>query len=203
MVGHDPGPRFSKPSRTSPFHRGVGRTKEAFARIKINKLLEKAGWRFFADDGKPANIRLESSVSIKSTDLDALGENFEKTARATSTSCCSTPRAFPLSSLRRSQRIRTRSSAKNRPANTPAPRTAASSFYPTATCTTFGIWSVATPTSSPPSRPPTRSSATRRSRPIRSASLRSRSTMTTSSSLSGRTINPKRRGATRPSVPAI
>jgi type I restriction enzyme R subunit len=55
--------------------------KEATARIKINKLLEKAGWRFFADGGKPANIRLESSVLIKSGDLDALGENFEKTAK--------------------------------------------------------------------------------------------------------------------------
>ena len=52
--------------------------KEATARIKINKLLEAAGWRFFADGVKPANIQLEPSVTIKSTDLDALGENFEK-----------------------------------------------------------------------------------------------------------------------------
>jgi type I restriction enzyme R subunit len=52
--------------------------KEATARIKINKLLEAAGWRFFAEGNKPANIRLESSVKIKSSDLDALGDNFEK-----------------------------------------------------------------------------------------------------------------------------
>ena len=52
--------------------------KEATARIKINKLLEAAGWRFFADGTAPANIRLEPSVTIKSTDLDALGANFEK-----------------------------------------------------------------------------------------------------------------------------
>ncbi len=52
--------------------------KEAAARIKINKLLEAAGWRFFADGKLPANIQLEPSVSIKSQDLDALGENFEK-----------------------------------------------------------------------------------------------------------------------------
>jgi len=51
--------------------------KEATARIKINKLLEAAGWRFFADSSGPANIRLEPSVTIKSTDLDALGANFE------------------------------------------------------------------------------------------------------------------------------
>jgi type I restriction enzyme R subunit len=32
--------------------------KEATARIKINKLLETAGWRFFADGKTPANIQL-------------------------------------------------------------------------------------------------------------------------------------------------
>lgn len=55
--------------------------KEATARIKINKLLEAAGWRFFPEGGAPANIRLEPSVTIKSTDLDALGDNFEQTER--------------------------------------------------------------------------------------------------------------------------
>ena len=30
--------------------------KEATARIKINKLLEAAGWRFFQDGNAPANI---------------------------------------------------------------------------------------------------------------------------------------------------
>jgi hypothetical protein len=52
--------------------------KEATARIKINKLLEAAGWRFFQEGNAPANIRLESSASIKSSDLDALGNDFEK-----------------------------------------------------------------------------------------------------------------------------
>ncbi len=55
--------------------------KEATARIKINKLLEAAGWRFFADGKLPANIQLEPSVTIKSSDLDALGENFEKSSK--------------------------------------------------------------------------------------------------------------------------
>lgn len=36
--------------------------KEASARIRINKLLEEAGWRFFPDGDKPANIQLESTV---------------------------------------------------------------------------------------------------------------------------------------------
>lgn len=52
--------------------------KEAKARIKINKLLEEAGWRFFADGSAPANIQLEPSVMLKREDLDSLGENFEK-----------------------------------------------------------------------------------------------------------------------------
>ena len=55
--------------------------KEATARIKINKLLEAAGWRFFTDAGGPANIRLEPSVIIKESDLNSLGENFEKTTK--------------------------------------------------------------------------------------------------------------------------
>jgi type I restriction enzyme R subunit len=55
--------------------------KEATARIKINRLLEAAGWQFFADGKGPANIRLEPSVTIKTADLDALGNDFEKTSK--------------------------------------------------------------------------------------------------------------------------
>lgn len=55
--------------------------KEATARIKINKLLEAAGWRFFPDGSAPANIRLETNVTIKAADLDAFGEKFEKSTR--------------------------------------------------------------------------------------------------------------------------
>ena len=53
---------------------------EATARIKINKLLEAAGWRFFADGNKPANICLEPNVTIRTSDLDTLGNDFEKTS---------------------------------------------------------------------------------------------------------------------------
>jgi type I restriction enzyme R subunit len=55
--------------------------KEAAARIKINKLLEASGWRFFANADGPANIQLEPSVHLKSDDLTTLGENFEKTTK--------------------------------------------------------------------------------------------------------------------------
>jgi len=54
--------------------------KGGAACIKINKLLEAAGWRFFPEGNPPANIRLERSVTVKKTDLDALGDNFQKTA---------------------------------------------------------------------------------------------------------------------------
>ena len=53
---------------------------EVTARIKINKLLEAAGGRFFADGNKPANICLETGVTIKASDLDSLGNDFEKTS---------------------------------------------------------------------------------------------------------------------------
>ena len=52
---------------------------EATARIRINRLLEEAGWRFFLEGDKPANVRLEQHVAIKAGELDALGEDFEKT----------------------------------------------------------------------------------------------------------------------------
>jgi hypothetical protein len=55
--------------------------KEATARIKINRLLEQSGWRFFNDGQGPANIRLESNATIKQADLDALGNDFERTSK--------------------------------------------------------------------------------------------------------------------------
>ena len=53
--------------------------KEALARIKINKLLEEAGWRFFDTPEGKANIQLEPNVKLQQSDIDAMGENFEKT----------------------------------------------------------------------------------------------------------------------------
>lgn len=38
--------------------------KEAKARIKINKLLEEAGWRFFDDANGKANVIFENIVKI-------------------------------------------------------------------------------------------------------------------------------------------
>ncbi len=70
--------------------------KEATARIKINKLLEAAGWRFFPDGDQTANIRLEPSVAIKSADLDALGCDFEKTKKGFIDFLLLDSKGFPL-----------------------------------------------------------------------------------------------------------
>lgn len=70
--------------------------KEATARIKINKLLESAGWRFFPDGDKPANIKLEANAKLKTTDLDALGENFEKVSNGFIDFLLLNEKGFPL-----------------------------------------------------------------------------------------------------------
>lgn len=51
--------------------------KEAKSRIKINKLLEDAGWRFFDDEKGSANIVLENNVKIRQKDIDEFGNDFE------------------------------------------------------------------------------------------------------------------------------
>ena len=69
---------------------------EATARIKINKMLEDAGWRFFAEGSKPANIRLEPSVTLKKPDLDALGDDFDKTTTGKVDFLLLDDKGFPL-----------------------------------------------------------------------------------------------------------
>ena len=54
---------------------------EATARIKINRMLEKAGWRFFDSGEGPSNIILEGKTSLKKSDLEGLGEDFEKSKK--------------------------------------------------------------------------------------------------------------------------
>ncbi len=53
--------------------------KEATARIRINKLLEEAGWRFFDNEHGSANILLENFVKITKKEIDAWGNDYEKT----------------------------------------------------------------------------------------------------------------------------
>ena len=52
---------------------------EAHSRIKINQLLSEAGWRFFDNEHGKANILLENYVKITQSEIDAWGNDFEKT----------------------------------------------------------------------------------------------------------------------------
>ena len=54
--------------------------KEARARIKINHLLEAAGWRFFDSPQGLANIALESNTKLTQAQVDAMGHDFETTS---------------------------------------------------------------------------------------------------------------------------
>jgi len=50
-------------------------------RIKINKLLEAAGWRFFDNVQGKANILLENNAKITKKQWNEWGDNFEKTTQ--------------------------------------------------------------------------------------------------------------------------
>ena len=69
---------------------------EATARIKINRLLEGAGWRFFDDSNGPANIRLEQHIVVKPADLDGLGNDFENSDKGFVDFLLLDERGFPL-----------------------------------------------------------------------------------------------------------
>jgi type I restriction enzyme R subunit len=70
--------------------------KEAAARIKINRLLENAGWRFFADADGRANIELEPKVTLTAQAIDALGDNFEQTGKGFIDFLLLNEKGFPL-----------------------------------------------------------------------------------------------------------
>ena len=73
--------------------------KEARARILINDLLQRSGWRFFADESSPANIALEAHVKLKKNALDGLGDDFEKTANGYVDYLLLDERGFPIAVL--------------------------------------------------------------------------------------------------------
>ncbi len=54
---------------------------EATARIRINQLLDKAGWRLLPENGLPENVQFELGVSIDRSELDAMGEDFESVSK--------------------------------------------------------------------------------------------------------------------------
>ena len=70
--------------------------KEATSRIKINKLLEASGWRFFPEGSQPANICLEPKVKLTRTELDDLGADFEQASSGFVDFLLLDSRGFPL-----------------------------------------------------------------------------------------------------------
>lgn len=69
---------------------------EATARIKINKLLEESGWRFFSSPEGSANIQLEPKIAVKPDDLHALGDNFENSGKGFIDFLLLDAKGFPL-----------------------------------------------------------------------------------------------------------
>ncbi len=73
--------------------------KEAKARILINELLQRSGWRFFDDKGGPANVTLEANIKLRKKALDELGDDFEKTANGYVDYLLLDSRGFPMAVL--------------------------------------------------------------------------------------------------------
>ncbi|MDZ4160497.1 MAG: DEAD/DEAH box helicase family protein [Burkholderiales bacterium] len=70
--------------------------KEAQARIKINKLLEAAGWRFFDAAAGMANVVLEPNVKLTQNQIDALGNDFETSSNGFIDFLLLDDKGFPL-----------------------------------------------------------------------------------------------------------
>ena len=70
--------------------------KEAQARIKINHLLESAGWRFFDSEAGKANVVLEPNVKLTQSQIDALGNDFETSSNGFIDFLLLDDKGFPL-----------------------------------------------------------------------------------------------------------
>lgn len=62
-----------------PHKKNIETKHEAHARIKINQLLTEAGQRFFDNEEGKANILLENHVKLTQNEIDAWGNDQEKT----------------------------------------------------------------------------------------------------------------------------
>jgi type I restriction enzyme, R subunit len=74
-------------------------TSEAKARIKINKLLEDAGWRLLDDENGSANVVLEQNTKITLELFENLGDNFENTKDGFTDYTLLDEKKFPLAVL--------------------------------------------------------------------------------------------------------
>ncbi|WP_459615681.1 type I restriction endonuclease [Bordetella sp. 2513F-2] len=74
----------------------MANAKEAQARIKINKLLESAGWQFFNSAKGKANVTLEPNVKLSQDQINDLGDNFESTKNGFVDFLLLDEKSFPL-----------------------------------------------------------------------------------------------------------
>ncbi len=86
---------------------------EATARIKINKLLEAAGWRFFADLKGPRTSSSNPALHSQNRRSTTLVRTSRKRPKASLTSYCSTKRASRLSSSRQRPKAKAHFLASN------------------------------------------------------------------------------------------
>lgn len=91
--------------------------KEAQARIRINRMLEASGWRFFDEDGKRANVALEPGVQLGMSVLEALGLDFEKAKRGFVDFLLLDEKGFPLVVLEAKSSSKTPLSGKEQARN--------------------------------------------------------------------------------------
>lgn len=115
------------------------KAKEASARIKINRLLDEAGWRFFDDENGPANIVLEPNTKITDTQIDDLGNDFETTKNGFIDFLLLDRDGKPLIVLEAKSEAETLFPPKSRRVATRVSRMLGSSSCRTATFTTYGI----------------------------------------------------------------
>src|SRR5260370_2855256 len=70
--------------------------KEARARILINDLLRRSGWRFFHDEHGSAHNAMEANDKLKKKALDAVGDDFEKSVNGFVDYLLLDERGFPM-----------------------------------------------------------------------------------------------------------
>ncbi len=176
---------------------------EAAARIKINRLLERAGWRFFSEEGRSANIRLGPDVVLKPSDLDGLGADFEQTRRRFVDYLLLDERGFPFIVLE------AKSEAKQPLVGKEQARRYARAqncrFVILSNGNLHYLWDLERGNPYIVTSLPTPESvrATAQSNPIQIGWWMSGSEMITSSSPNGPNMPPRRRGRMRPSVLAL
>jgi len=108
--------------------------KEAQARLKINHLLEEAGWRLFDSEQGKHNVTVEDTVK-----LSELGDDFEHAPNGFIDYLLHDSHGFPLAVLEAKRESVHPLTGRNKPVPTLTPSMPVILFSPTVTPITFGI----------------------------------------------------------------